>query len=118
MMPSIDLMLVSSWFADVTLVENMIIDPPDDPLHAFQTAVANREKMSKSKKNKSGDTVSVCDSEEERVATVSGVDVVVGESSKSFGGKRDDDEIVETVKSRVVGIKSFSRKGKGKEISS
>jgi hypothetical protein len=110
-MPNIDLQTVSSFYPNLSLVEKMIIDPPTEPLRTFQNAIVDREKMSM-KNNKSGDTGPAGDPEEEE-ATVSDAVVVVGESSKSFGGKRD--VVVETTKSRVVGI---AGKGKGKEISS
>ena len=114
MMPSMDLPTVSSFFPNLSLVEKMIIDTPAEPLLIFQNAVLEREKISKSKNNKPDDTHLAGDSEE---ASVSGVDVVTGESSKPFGGKRDD-VVGEAMERAVVGADSISRKGKGKEISS
>ena len=95
----------------------MIFNPPQEPLRTFQNAIVEREKMSKSKNNKSGDTVSAGDPEEQEVETASDVDVVVGESSKSFGGKGDN-VAVEATKSGYVRTELISGKGKGKEISS
>lgn len=113
MVPNVDLQKASSFFPDLVLVEKMIIDPPKEPLRTFQNAVVNRENMSKSKNNKFGDTV-VADGSENEV--VSGSEVVVGESSKSFKGEGDS-RVVKAMKRRAVRAELISGKGKAKEIS-